>query len=242
MSQPTRADRRRKEHGNAHTPPPRDPMRAVYLFFAAAVVLLFVGFGIFRWHENQQIASAYATPTPLPTAPGAKPTASPTQLVDGAALGVSLFPKGDAPAGGHGAPIQGILCNNSEGVALHVHQHLALFDGGKQIQIPQYIGFVPNPNPSLSCLYWIHTHDGEGIIHVESPELRTFTLGDFFAVWGEPLSRTDVAQFKGPVAVWLNGSPYTGDPNAIPLTAHQQIVIEVGKQVPPPNYLFPPGD
>ncbi len=34
------------------------------------------------------------------------------------------------------------------------------------------------------CFYWLHTHTEDGIIHIESPVQRTFTLGHFFAIWG----------------------------------------------------------
>jgi hypothetical protein len=30
----------------------------------------------------------------------------------------------------------------------------------------------------------IHTHDTSGIVHIESPTVRPFTLGQFFDVWG----------------------------------------------------------
>jgi hypothetical protein len=30
----------------------------------------------------------------------------------------------------------------------------------------------------------LHTHDTSGIIHVESPTVRSFTLGEFVDLWG----------------------------------------------------------
>jgi hypothetical protein len=30
----------------------------------------------------------------------------------------------------------------------------------------------------------LHTHDTTGLIHIESTDIRTFTLGQFFDVWG----------------------------------------------------------
>ena len=41
---------------------------------------------------------------------------------------------------------------------------------------------------SGSCFSWLHTHASDGIIHIESPVKRTFTLGDFFDLWSQPLS------------------------------------------------------
>ncbi len=220
-------------------------MRPIYLGFAVVVILVFIGFGIFRWHETKRIAAIYATPTPAASlAPGAKAQPKPIQLADGGTLGQSLFPKGDSALGGRGSAVDGIKCDSEpEPVLLHVHQHLALFVNGKQIAIPKYVGFVPSSsNPSAGCLYWIHTHDAEGIIHVESPHVRLFHLGDFFAIWGQPLRANDVAGFKGPVTIWLNGARFTGNAKRIPLVEHQQIVIDVGTPASDPFYIFPQGD
>jgi hypothetical protein len=86
------------------------------------------------------------------------------------------------------------------------------------------------------CLYWVHTHTPDGVIHIEAPQFRTFTLGDFFAVWGEPLTRTRASSAhaaKGQsLRVWVNGNRYTGDPRAIPLAVHTDIVIEAGPPFP----------
>lgn len=61
---------------------------------------------------------------------------------------------------------------------------------------------------------------------------RSFTLGDFFSVWGQPITRTQVASAqtkKGETTrVWVNGEIYNGDPARIPLTRHADIVIQVG--------------
>ncbi|MBI3485457.1 hypothetical protein HY025_00770 [Candidatus Daviesbacteria bacterium] len=42
----------------------------------------------------------------------------------------------------------------------------------------------------------IHTHDDSGIIHVESPVKRDFTLGDFFAIWGKAFNKDQVLDSK----------------------------------------------
>jgi hypothetical protein len=63
-----------------------------------------------------------------------------------------------------------------------------------------------------------------------------------FDIWGQPLQPDDVAGLKGSVTAYVNGQKYDGDLTAIPLRAHQQIVLEIGTPlVPPPNYAFPPG-
>jgi hypothetical protein len=103
--------------------------------------------------------------------------------------------------------------------------------------------------PGGGCLYWIHTHDASGIIHIEAPAVTPptggdhYTLGMFFDIWGEPLTRDNVAGLKGPVTAFVNGAKYDGELKDIPLLSHQQVVLEVGTPVvPPPNYVMPPND
>ncbi|HZI40129.1 MAG TPA: hypothetical protein VFD67_00455 [Gemmatimonadaceae bacterium] len=128
-----------------------------------------------------------------------------------------------------GQPVKGISCDAQEGQRIHIHQHLAIFDHGKAVTVPQYIG-IPF---AARCIYWLHTHTPDGIIHVEAPMDRSFTLGDFFAVWGQPLDRTHIGSATATkksesLRVWVNGARYTGNPAQIPLTAHADIIIQVG--------------
>jgi|HubBroStandDraft_1064217.scaffolds.fasta_scaffold134536_1 hypothetical protein len=133
-----------------------------------------------------------------------------------------------------GQTVDGIHCDAMEGSVLHIHQHLAIFDHGKPVAIPSDVG-----RPLIAgCYYWLHTHTPDGIIHIESPNFKTFTLGNFFAVWGQPLTPTNVAGAqprKGEaIRVWVDGNRYTGDPRAIALTQHLDVTIEVG-----PPYVKP---
>lgn len=131
--------------------------------------------------------------------------------------------------------IAGISCDRMEGQRLHIHQHLVILDHGKDVPIPANVG----QRPASSCLYWVHTHTPDGIIHVEAPRDRTFTLGDFFKIWGQPLSKTEAASARAPkrsaLRVWVNGKRHKGNPAAIKLDAHTDIVIEAG-----PPFLKPP--
>jgi hypothetical protein len=83
------------------------------------------------------------------------------------------------------------------------------------------------------CLYWLHTHSGDGFIHIESPVKRAFTLGTFFDIWGPDLSWTQAGGLTAPhgrrLTIWVNGNPWHGrDPRAIVLADHQTIVIQNG--------------
>ena len=132
-----------------------------------------------------------------------------------------------------GQPVNGISCDAMEGQRIHIHQHLLILDHGVAIPIPANVGRPV----SGQCLYWLHTHTPDGVIHIESPANRTFTLGDFFAVWGQPLSATRAASAvarAGPIRVWVDGKPYGGDPTKIPLAAHTDIVLEIGPPYPAP--------
>src|SRR5207244_1694309 len=66
-----------------------------------------------------------------------------------------------------------------ESLAFHIHQHLDIFVHGKQETVPALVGITAAGEFAV-----LHTHDTSGVMHVESPVQRTFTLGDFFNVWG----------------------------------------------------------
>jgi hypothetical protein len=134
-----------------------------------------------------------------------------------------------------GLPVAGISCDAMEGQRIHIHQHLLILDHGTSVPVPSDVG-RPASN---QCLYWLHTHTPDGVIHIESPANRTFTLGDFFAIWGQPLSETRAASAAAKpgakLKVWVDGKPYAGDPAKIPLVAHADIVIEAGPPYPAPT-------
>ena len=231
----TRQSRRAEQRGHSGPggPSKKDTMKPLYIGFAIAIAAVIVAFGLFNMKQRRDTAAMYATPTPGPNA-----ALKPIQLVDQTTIGKSTLPPGDVAGGGSGSPVDGIGCEPTEEVALHIHGHLAIFVNGKLVAVPKYIGLVPGAQGG--CLYWLHTHDSTGILHVEAPELASYTLGNFFHVWGASLSRTGVATFTGPVTAFVNGAKYDGDLSVIPITAHQQITLEVGQPVvAPPNYRFP---
>ncbi|HEX3926466.1 MAG TPA: hypothetical protein VHW65_00570 [Gemmatimonadales bacterium] len=129
---------------------------------------------------------------------------------------------------GSGQPIGGVACDAMEGQRLHIHQHLTILDHGKAVAIPNDVGRPEGRN----CLYWLHTHTPDGIIHIEAPIDQSFTLGAFMDIWGQPLSRTQAATARlkrgEAMRVWVDGAIYAGDPRAIKLGNHTDIVIDVG--------------
>jgi hypothetical protein len=233
MSKQTRSTRR-QERGSSPTAPKswRSDWRVVGIL---AAVLLIGAVGVYQnVLQHSDIATATATPTPN----GGMGAA--IALADGEELGAAVFPARDAATGGHGQAVNGIGCSAQEQVAFHIHAHLAIFAQGKQVQVAAQIGFPSDVTP---CLYWLHTHDASGIIHVEAPVYHNFTVGDFFDIWGQPIDGHHLGSLRGALHAFVNGSEYSGDLRAIPLRDHQQITLEIGAPyIPPPNYRFPAGD
>ena len=137
--------------------------------------------------------------------------------------------------------VNGITCGSKEELAYHIHAHLTVFDNGKARSVPGGIG-IPGSKvvqttegPVASggtCIYWLHTHAPDGVIHVESPTQRIYTLGDFFDEWHQPLSASQVGDVKGKVSAIVNGKPWTKNPRAIQLNPHAVIQLNVGSPVP----------
>jgi len=150
-----------------------------------------------------------------------------------------------------GQPKDGISCQSSEQTLFHIHAHLTVFVNGQARQVPAAIG-IPGAvaqstpaGPAIAqgtCFYWLHTHAADGIIHIESPVHRSFTLGNFFDEWGQPLSTSQVGPATGHVVAIYNGQVFQGNPRDVPLTAHAQIQLEVGTPlVAPEQITFPAG-
>jgi hypothetical protein len=160
-------------------------------------------------------------------------------LIIHAALGGGAGTTSIPPNGQHtqyttpanGETREGMQCYSQEQLAYHIHAYLAIYVDGKLTQVP------PNTGITATCIYPLHVHPGAGeenIIHVEAPSQQTYTLGQFFAIWGQPLSATQVEGYKADASHSLKfvtidesgkQTVVTGDPWNIPLTAHETIVI-----------------
>ena len=154
-----------------------------------------------------------------------------------------------------GQTVDGVQCNAGEKTVSHVHTHLTIFVNGQARVIPYGVGIpgfqaeqTDNPSPAGpgpfvvtgNCYYWLHVHTTDGIAHIESPSTtQGFTLGQFFDIWGVPLSSTQVGPATGNVTVFFTSpgqSPklYTGNPRNLPLGDHYQIQLVVGQPVVAP--------
>ena len=142
-----------------------------------------------------------------------------------------------------GNKIDGVIeCAPLEQLAYHIHIHLQVYDHGAPRSLPAAIGLlgpVYENTPygrfygAQKCYYWLHTHASDGIIHVESPTKRIYTLGIFFDEWRQSLSSTQVASVSGNVTAFVNGKPWTKSPRDIPLEPHFQIQLDVGRPIVP---------
>jgi hypothetical protein len=126
-----------------------------------------------------------------------------------------------------------------EGTVLHHHEHLDLYVNGRAVTVPAFVGI----DQEAGFLTELHTHDASGIIHVESPVQRSFTLGQFFCEWGVKLDTRCLGPYRGTLAWWVNGRRMHGNPALLDLGQHQEIVIAAGRPptTVPSSYAFPTG-
>jgi hypothetical protein len=133
------------------------------------------------------------------------------------------------------------VCQANEQVAYHVHAHLSIYINGQQVPVPQNLGIASDQ----SCLYWLHTHDTTGVIHVEAPSQQKFTLGTFFKEWSQvfpqlqyPVQLSSSDGWK----VYVNGKPYNGDFHNIELSAHTLITLAYQSPNAPIDTVYNWGD
>ena len=136
-----------------------------------------------------------------------------------------------------GQTIDGISCETNEQTVFHIHTHLTIFVNGQPQQVPAGIG-IPSAQvqqtaagpfvTSGKCFYFLHTHAADGIIHIESPNQRAYTLGEFFDEWGQTLSATQVGPAQGKVTVFVNGKHFTGNPRNVALGSREDVQLDVG--------------
>jgi hypothetical protein len=140
----------------------------------------------------------------------------------------------------------GLSALSREGTALHTHQHLDLFVDGRRVVVPAGIGIGADG----SFISPLHTHDATGVIHVESPNVRTFSLGQFFGVWGVRFTPRCLGGYCAAagkrVWVYVDGRLVRSDPRRVVLAEHEEILVALGTstQLPRPilrSYSFPPG-
>lgn len=107
----------------------------------------------------------------------------------------------------------------------HIHPTLTIIIKGQNVPIPSGIGLGANGNLPL------HTHDSTGFVHIESTKTLPFRLRDFFTIWGQPFSKTNIlgqqANKTNQVTMTVDGRPSNAFGSQL-LKDFQDIVIRYG--------------
>ena len=171
-----------------------------------------------------------------------------------APVGSQPVPRTSAGASTSPSSFTTIPCDQLEHTQVHYHAYLQILNQGSMVSIPTNVG------RSSACYYWLHMHSSEaGIIHIESPSDRVFTLGDFFDVWSawghapQLLDATHVGTLAltggQKLAAYVDlgdgkgAAPFSGNPRGIVLQNHEVITLEITPPSvnPPPSFSWPSG-
>lgn len=130
----------------------------------------------------------------------------------------------------------------AEALVEHIHAHLDVFYEGQPITVPAGLGIDYNAG-RISPL---HTHDTTGIVHVESPEVKPYYLGQLLTEWGLQSGSGCLAGQcppAHPVVVYVNGSSSPTPLEKVEITAHAEIAVVIGTAPAtiPNSYSFPRG-
>lgn len=158
------------------------------------------------------IVIAACSPASTPTRqPSPEATSTPS---------IAATPAPSAPSQGTGTKIG---CDRGgHDSAYHIHSLVGVKVGGSLYAPPANIGIT-------SCMYWVHTHAADGIVHVEAPATVHPTLGDFLDIWGKTYPDDQLlGQARDAIAageVTVDDKPYTGDANALVLADKMRIFL-----------------
>jgi len=170
-----------------------------------------------------------------------------------------------------GGTVDGVQCQASESVVYHIHIALALYNHGKPVTVPQDIGIpasqsineaAQNPQNPNMCLYWLHTHDPSGIVHIESPTRKLYTLGQFLDVWRNTAATDATGGYQNQISVdgsfpqalqaanprdihaYVDSKPISTPYWTITFTPHKLVTLEIGTPQKPPltHFAFPDGE
>jgi len=131
----------------------------------------------------------------------------------------------------------------SEQLAYHVHAHLDLIVNGVNEPVPAGLGI----DPGAGVISPLHTHDGSGMLHIESSRQAPFTLGELLVEWGVRVDDHCVGAYCSPatpIAVYVGGNLQpSGDPRPVVLGQHVEVALVIGPAPDhvPDHYLFPAG-
>jgi hypothetical protein len=150
----------------------------------------------------------------------------------------------------------GLVPERAEFLQYHVHAHLDVFVNGDPVRVPAGIGINIHdpavhserladgafayggidPPCKQPCISPLHTHVDDGILHTESKTATPNRLGQFFTEWAVRLDDSCVGGYcksTAPIAIYIDGDQFSGDPGDIELSDLKEVAIVIG--TPPDN-------
>jgi hypothetical protein len=172
---------------------------------------------------------------------GNKPPGQPTVENDTVSNDFTHVPSGSQLASN--LQKAGLEALSAEGTVMHIHQHLDIIVNETPVTVPADIGVASG------FISPIHTHDSSGILHVESPVKKDFTLGQFFTEWNVNFDDNHIGRYGSDdthkLIVAVNGTPITDVAKYI-LKGHDEIEAWYGDKTANPSliksYNFPQGE
>jgi hypothetical protein len=115
----------------------------------------------------------------------------------------------------------------TEAFQYHVHSHLDVYVNGQKVEVPGLIGI----DPQGTFISPLHTHSGDGVLHIEAPAKAVITLGQALTEWGvSPEGFT----------AYVNGAKQD-DVAGIALADHLEIALVYGDAPNPIPSTYPVG-
>lgn len=122
----------------------------------------------------------------------------------------------------------GVPLSDMSAVALHIHPLLSVIVDGQKMPVPANIGI----EPSGQTMAALHTHDDSGTIHVESPVVRSYKLGEFFDVWGVRLTKRCLGGYCNTsskrLVAYVGSRAFDGNSRDIELKDGEQLTLIYG--------------
>jgi hypothetical protein len=196
----------------------RRARRNKILAWTSAVVLVAVLGGLGYWIYRSHLTPANATSSTSPSAYHE-------------AIYNSSYP-----------PVDNVYCDQLEGSVQHIHVHLTIYIDGQNYPLPGNVGIPQGSQGNPTCFYWLHVHPQyPGVIHIESPVIETFTLGQFLDEWDQYFSSLGFPNqllLKSGWTIWINGHKYNGSLDSVPLDKHNLITIAYSSPKAKPDTVY----
>jgi hypothetical protein len=238
-----RATARREQEETARLAAQREAnrLRARRLLLTAIAFLVVVLFLVYVFTRDSGSGKKAVAPAP---------TSVPfTPQPGGPALSTAQPPWALPADAGPYITAAGLAALPEESLAVHYHAHLDVLVDGKPVTVPSSIGvLVQGGRPTgISPL---HTHDANGVLHIEAPSDIPFTLGQVMAEWGVRLTKDCLGGLCAgggkTLRLVVDGTPYAGaDPAALVLRPHQEVALVYGDPAAatpvPSRFEFPRG-